>query len=437
MTSPAAEPQPHSPPARRSAAAYAHAGVAAAAMVCTLPGRTHGLGLITEPLLADLHLDRVPYAALNFWATLIGAAFCIPCGWLLDRIGIRPVLAGTLLALGIVVLLMSRIPADASTVAVPAPELFSGGGFEWPAVPVGLFVLVLLTRGLGQSALSVVSLALVGRAGGRNAGPVIGFYSFLVAIGFMAAFGAVKVALERFHVDWRELWSGMGVILLAAGLLAALFARTPANSAANMTAAGAEGDYTLGRAMLTPAFWAFGLATSFYGLVASGLSLFNQSILAERNFGRDVFLTITVLAPVVGLAANLATGFLATRVRLGTLAAVAMAIQTVALLSFPSVSTLTHVYLYAVGMGIAGGMITVIFFTAWGQMYGMKHLGQIQGAAQLLTVLASAVGPLVLAAGHRAAGSYAAVFQSLAIVSAVLGAVVWLVSTPGPSKETR
>src|SRR5712691_6984830 len=39
--------------------------VAAAAMVGTLPGRTQGLGLITEPLLADLHVDRVSYAELN------------------------------------------------------------------------------------------------------------------------------------------------------------------------------------------------------------------------------------------------------------------------------------------------------------------------------------------------------------------------------------
>ena len=86
---------------------------------------------------------------------------------------------------------------------------------------------MLLTRGLGQSALSVVSLALVGRAGGRKAGLVIGVYSFLVAVGFMAAFGMVKVAFEQFDLDWRELWGGIGVILLAAGLLAALLARTP------------------------------------------------------------------------------------------------------------------------------------------------------------------------------------------------------------------
>src|SRR5262245_23696686 len=120
------------------AAAYAHAGVAAAAMVCTLPGRTHGLGLITEPLLADLSLDRVAYAALNFWATLIGAAFCIPCGWLLDRLGIRPVLVVTLLALGAVVLLMARLPAGAATVDLLSVDFFSAGGVVWTPAPAGL-----------------------------------------------------------------------------------------------------------------------------------------------------------------------------------------------------------------------------------------------------------------------------------------------------------
>jgi len=435
MSSPSVQNESVAVPARPRAAAYGYAGVAAAAMVCTLPGRTHGLGLITEPLLADLALDRVSYASLNFWATLIGAVFCIPCGWLLDRIGIRPVLATTLLALGTVVFAMSRLPVDAMSMSLPAPEFFSGRGASWSSVPAGLFLLVLLTRGLGQSALSVVSLALVGRAGGRRAGPVIGVYSFLVAIGFMAAFGLVKIALERFDLSWRELWGGMGVSLLVAGFAAVVLVHAPPEPNAKEAAIGAHSDYTLGRALMTPAFWAFGLATSFYGLVASGMSLFNQSILAERQFGRDVFLSITVLAPIVGLAANLATGLLATRIRLGTLAAAALGIQTVALLAFPSVTTLTHVYLYAIGMGVAGGMITVIFFTAWGQVYGTRYLGQIQGAAQLLTVLASAIGPLVLAAGHRSAGSYAPVIQGLAIVSAVLGAVVWLVWTPETPEE--
>ena len=79
---------------------WANLAVAALAMVATLPGRTQGLGLITEPLIADLHVDRVTYATINLWATLIGAAFCLPCGRLLDRYGSRIVLTLTVLFLG-------------------------------------------------------------------------------------------------------------------------------------------------------------------------------------------------------------------------------------------------------------------------------------------------------------------------------------------------
>src|SRR6184192_400130 len=89
--------------------------VAALAMVATLPGRTHGLGLITEPLLADLRLDRVSFAVVNLWATLLGAAFCLPCGWLLDRLGSRLVLTGVTVGLSVVVVLMSRVPAAETT----------------------------------------------------------------------------------------------------------------------------------------------------------------------------------------------------------------------------------------------------------------------------------------------------------------------------------
>ena len=66
--------------------------MASAAMVGTLPGRTQGLGLITEPLLADLGLGRVRYAELNLWATILGAGGAIGIGQLIDRFGSRVVL---------------------------------------------------------------------------------------------------------------------------------------------------------------------------------------------------------------------------------------------------------------------------------------------------------------------------------------------------------
>src|SRR5438128_2888377 len=99
---------PNARPARRSLYyGWANVAVAALAMVGTLPGRTQGLGLITEPLLRDLHIDRVEYATINLWATLVGAMFCLPCGRLTDRFGARVVLTGIALALGFTVLGMS------------------------------------------------------------------------------------------------------------------------------------------------------------------------------------------------------------------------------------------------------------------------------------------------------------------------------------------
>ncbi|MBM3792818.1 MAG: MFS transporter [Acidobacteria bacterium] len=141
-------------------------GIAALAMVATLPGRTQGLGLVTEPLLADLGLDRVAFASLNFWATLIGALFCLPVGRLTDRLGARRLLAALAVALGLTVVGMSRASAGFWTFAV----------------------FVTLTRGLGQSALSVVSLAHAGKWFARRLPMAMGIYALLVSIGFMRRF---------------------------------------------------------------------------------------------------------------------------------------------------------------------------------------------------------------------------------------------------------
>jgi hypothetical protein len=88
-------------------------------------------------------------------------------------------------------------------------------------------------------------------------------------------------------------------------------------------------------------------------------------------------------------------------------------------------------------MGVAGGVLTVVFFTVWRQAFGPSHLGQIQGAAQLLTVLASAAGPLVLAAGQRVSGSYAPVVQNLAWVAAAFAAVALFAPLPSAGTATE
>jgi hypothetical protein len=76
----------------------------------------------------------------------------------------------------------------------------------------------------------------------------------------------------------------------------------------------------------------------------------------------------------------------------------------------------------------------VVFFSFWGRAYGRAHLGRIQGAAQILTVLASAVGPLLLARCVEWTGSYATAFHVLAAVVAALGLLALVVPVPAAAE---
>jgi hypothetical protein len=76
----------------------------------------------------------------------------------------------------------------------------------------------------------------------------------------------------------------------------------------------------------------------------------------------------------------------------------------------------------------------VLFFSVWPRVYGRAHLGTIQGAAQAMTVLASAIGPLLLAWCIEWTGSYAGMFNVLA---ALIGLAAFsALLTPLPGRET-
>ena len=98
--------------------------------------------------------------------------------------------------------------------------------------------------------------------------------------------------------------------------------------------------------------------------------------------------------------------------------------------AFCALRTVGQVDAFAAVMGLAGGFVIVIFFSFWAKAFGPLHLGRIVGTAQMLTVLASAVGPLLLAKCHAVTGSYAMVFYSLAGVVAVLALAAWYVPLP-------
>jgi MFS family permease len=384
--------------------------LAAVAMVATLPGRTQGLGLITRPLLEDLQLDQVRFASFNLVATLIGAAFALPAGWLIDRAGVRLAVPLFELLLGAVVLAMARLQG-----------------------PLALAALLTLTRGLGQTALSIGSLATVGKWFSRRISLAMGVYSLVLGCGFIAAFPGVQKAVEV--RGWRTAWTGVGWALIAAAVASALFLRSgPPATEPEMTATQDDNAqapaFTLGEALATPAFWVYGVTSALYLLVASGTSLFTELMLRERNLGADTFRIALATTALVGILANFVGGFLGARWSLPRLLAIATLLLAPCLAVFPLLRTQLHAVVWAAGMGAAGGIVTVVFFAIWGKLFGPAHLGKIQGVAQAITVVASAIGPVIFAASAERSGSYTPAFLGLTPVLVIAAAACWWVRPP-------
>jgi MFS family permease len=391
--------------------------VAAAAMVGTLPGRTQGLGLITEPLLADLRFGRFEYAQLNFWATLIGAAGALGVGRFVDRFGSRVMLAVIALALGSVVCAMSRATSFAH-----------------------LAIMVTLTRALGQSALSVVSLAMVGQWFVRRLDMAMAIYSVVMSIGFMIAFPIVGSLVQS--RGWRAAWFAVGVWILAALIPMALIVvrRNPEAIGLAPDGVPAEGTpqsrsmepagATLRQALFTAAFWVFAIGAALYGLVASGIGLFNESILAERGLGPNIYYQTLVITAMTSLAGNFLGGWLARFVPLNRLMAMSLFVLMAGLLALPHVTSVAIAAAWATMMGLGGGLVMVLFFSVWARVYGRRELGRIQGVAQAMTVLASAIGPLLLAACVEMTGSYAIMFYVLAAAVGSVGLTALLIRVP-------
>ncbi len=438
--------EPSSPTGKSAWVGTCAVFAAALAMAATIPGRTHGLGMITEPLLDDFagltsigqsatglaaslpfnsqdwsrdaqndtHAMRAfGFATMNFWATILGSVLCIPCGWLLDRYRIRTLAAVVVLALALTVIGMSR-----------AHHLLI------------LAVTLTLTRCFGQSMLSVVSLAIIGKSFPRRPGLVMGLYAVLMTIFMVLIIGLLRTQIPT--VGWRETWwnLGLGLAIVAPFLFLLTPWRLTGNAAGQMprdtenelTAA------TLSQAMASPCFWTFALAISLFGLISSGFSLFQESIFAAQGLDQNVYYNTLIVGLGVGLLANLFGGCLAITMPLHRLLCGAMLLLAISLAGVPFVTTANHAYLFCLVYGMGGGVLTVLFFTVWGPAFGTRSLARIQGAAQMLTVLASAAGPLCVSGLRLVYGSDKSFLFVFSGASLLLGLAALFVPVPSAAR---
>ncbi len=389
--------------------------LAAIAMTATLPGRSHGLGLVRSRMIADpaLSLTAERFDWLNCYTVLIGSALVLPVGWLIDRLGVRVAIGLVAGGLGLAVIGMT-LTQD-----------------YWQ-----LFVALVLVRGLGQGALSVVSLAMVGKWFTRRLGIAMGLFSVLLTIGFIVSFVGVGEAVKA--AGWRDAWAGMGwALLLGLAPLGLLFVRnTPesigvsADRSANDVQPRAVLDLPPLVALRTPAFWVFTGASALFYLMFTAITLDHEELLRDRGFDYDAFILVGAVLTFLGLPANLVGGWLAQNWSVGKLLAIGMVSLAGSLAVFPFIASTESLLLYAGLLGVAGGIVTVVFFAVYGAAYGRKGLGTIQSAAQVLAVITSAFGPILLTTCRAEFGSHRPLFFAAALGCLAFAGAGWFTKLP-------
>jgi MFS family permease len=384
-------------------------------MAMTMPGRTHAISVVIDPIMADAGVSR-GMASLLFMAGTLGASFLMtPFGRWLDAQGPRRAVAVVCVLFGL---------------SCFQTALVSG--------PATLLLAILTLRGFGQGALNVVSQHVINQWFVRRRGLAMGVAGVGVAIANTVFPIAVSWAATA-H-GWRAAYYAMGLLTLCVMLPVGaacyrqrpeLYGLRPDGRELPGESAGplVEEHWTREEALRTPTFWVFALGDFMTAGLGTGLLFHHYSLMAANGLDR---LAATALFLPLGLVTalfNILAGVALDRYQPRHVLAVALASLVAAL----GLGGLAHspegVLAYGVVLGMTIGIASSVTGVALPHHFGRLHLGSIKGVSQTCFIAGTAIGPVPFALAYQLGGSYwPAIFGSMALAVALL--VLALVHRP-------
>lgn len=413
------------PPATRARAelpafaSWTNLSVAALIYVCTNPGRTQYMGVITEPLLDEFHLTRTAYGQLNFWATMTVAALSVGFGTLLDRLGVY------------------RAAWSMTALTAGATALMALADGPW-----ALFATITLARLFGQGVLAVASTSLLGKSFRPVFAPLAAaVYLALTAVLYAGVLQWIRVGLVDLGWTWRGVWFVLAGGMGCAAVVSMVFVTPPLVPPPDRAAmrATSAGDRTVWQAVRHPLFIVFGLFCLVNGTAVKGMDVFMESLLKDRGFGKEVFFDSLMLGVLSLVVFKFAIAWLCHRWSIGTVLALGMLLSAGVVGSVSLLDTARDVYAWSLLKSLAWSVYVVVYFSIWVYAFGRRDLAQIQGAIHVVTITSSGVGPLLLGVCRDQMGSYLPVLHAFAAGIFLLGVAMLFVKVPcaDPAAVTR
>lgn len=388
----------------------------------SIPGQTAGVSVFTDPVLAATGLSRVQLSSAYLVGTL-GSGLLLPLGGrLMDRVGARLTVILSSLGLGLTLLYLSFCDY---LIAFLNP-LFSSIERSFVGVVV-MGVGFVALRFTGQGILTLVSRNTLGKWFDQRRGFVSGIANVFISFGFSAA-----PLLLSFWIDglgWRGAWLGLALVVgLGMSFLGWLFYRdnpevcdltmdgfpqqppqqqpSESSHAVSDLKVAKVGELTATEALKTFEFWGITLALSIHALTVTGITfnivdLGQQSGLSEQQ-AVGLFLPIGILSTVTGFL----VGVISDRARLKWLVIAFLILQLFGYGGIAHLDLFWWRMIGIVGLGTSGGFFATLASVSLPRLFGRAHLGAISGMQMRSMVIASAIGPVLLAQLKDMFGSY-------------------------------
>ncbi|MBX3497908.1 MAG: MFS transporter [Alphaproteobacteria bacterium] len=339
-------------------------------MGCVAIGTLFSLAVFLQPMSAATGWSRTGISTamtLDFLTMGVAAFFW---GWLLDRVGPRPVvLAGSIL-LGLGLFLSSRatsllefqiiygvlVGAAAGAVFAPMMVTVTGWFEKRRALAVSL-----VSAGMGMAPMTISPLA-----------------SWLI---------------ETY--DWRTAQVWIAILAWAVLVPTSLLVR-PAPPQSPSVAAGAAADpgMTVGRALRSPQFIVLGLTFFMCCATHSGPIFHTVSYAIACGLPMMSAVTIYSVEGLAGLAGRLVLGIAADRFGAKRVLVIGLLVQAVMAGAYFFTRQLGEFYAVAIVFGFAYGGVMPIYAVIAREYFPMHVMGRVFGAATALSSIGMAFGPL-------------------------------------------
>ncbi|MEO0768669.1 MAG: MFS transporter [Cyanobacteria bacterium J06649_4] len=411
-------------------------------VLTSIPGQTIGVSVFTDHLIDATGLSRLQLANAYLVGTVTSGCLLPFGGKLLDRLGARRVAVLAAIGLGLTLCYLA---------ACDRISLFFGTFLPLSATVIATVLLIagfISLRFCGQGMLTMTSRTMLGKWFDKRRGQVSGLEGIFVAFGFAAApyFFSLAIAQLGWRGTWLSLAAFVGLGMSALGWL--LFRDNPEICGLRMDGVGeqkkeeilAVGDpekktekiwgVTRRQALATLAFWAVTLAFMSQALSVTGITFNIVSIGEEMGIAEVDMVRIFVPIAVVSTAVGYGVGLACDRIRIQYIFIFMMVSQAIGIAALANLDIPWMIVPTVVGLGISGGCFGTLSTVVLPKFFGRAHLGAISGVQMMAIVIASALGPSLLANSKSLTGSYTGGLYACCLFAPIVIGLMLLVKTP-------